>query len=81
MGKWDPKLQFTNAACPNNLCKFYDLKGKDNVFGNGTSISRGEKVRKYICRHCGKLFNYHTGTIYYNLRKEENIINLGMIRK
>ena len=47
---------------------------------NGTSVSRGEKVRKYICRHCGKVFNDHTGTVYYDLRKEEHIIDLALKR-
>ena len=65
MGKRGPKPQFTDVACPNTLCEFYGLKGKDNVVGNGTSMSRGEKVGKYICRHCCKVFNDHTGTFYY----------------
>ena len=78
MGKRGPKAQFTDVACPNDLCKSYGLKGKGNVVGNGTSTSRGEKVRKYICRHCGKVFNDHTGTFYYDLRKEERVIDLAL---
>jgi hypothetical protein len=54
MGKRGPKPQFTDVACPNDLCEFYGFKSKGNVVGNGTSMSRGEKVRKYICCHCGK---------------------------
>jgi len=78
MGKRGPKAQFTDVACPNNSCKFYGLKGKGNVVGNGTSTSRGEKVRKYICRQCNKVFNDHTGTFYYDLRKEERVIDLAL---
>jgi transposase-like protein len=78
MGKRGPKPQFTDVACPNDSCEFYGLKGKDNVVGNGTSVSRGEKVRKYICRNCGKVFNDHTGTFYYDLRKEERVIELAL---
>ena len=78
MGKRGPKPQFTDVACPNDLCEFYGLKDKGNVVGNGTSMSRGEKVRKYICRHCGKVFNDHTGTFYYDLRKEEHVIDLAL---
>jgi len=78
MGKRGPKPQFTDVACPNTSCKSYGLTGQDNIVGNGTSISRGEKVRKYICHHCGKVFNDHTGTFYYDLRKDEQIIDLSL---
>ena len=78
MGKRGPKSQFTDVACPNNSCKSHGFKGKSNVVGNGTSTSRGEKVRKYICRDCGKVFNDHTGTFYYDLRTEERVIDLAL---
>ncbi len=75
MGKRGPKPQFTSVACPNKDCGFYGITDQGNVVGNGTSISRGEKTRKYICHHCGKVFCDHTGTFYYDLRKEESIID------
>jgi len=78
MGKRGPKPQFTDVACPNKDCEFYGLTDHGNIVGNGTSISRGEKTRKYICRHCGKVFNDHTGTFYYDLRKKEHIIDLAL---
>jgi len=78
MGKRGPKPQFTDVACPNHSCKSYGLTGEGNIVGNGTSVSRGEKVRKYICRHCGKVFNDHTCTFYYDLRKEEHVIDLAL---
>ena len=80
MGKRGPKPQFSDVACPNKSCKSYGLTGQGNIVGNGTSVSRGEKVRKYICRHCGKVFNDSTGTFYYDLRKDEQIIDLGMTK-
>jgi transposase-like protein len=78
IGKRGPKPQFNEVACPNSSYEFYGLKGKGNVVGNGTSVSRGEKVRKYICRHCDKVFNDHTGIFYYDLRKKENVIDLAL---
>jgi transposase-like protein len=78
MGKRGPKPQFVDVACPNKACEFYGLIDHENVVGNGTYISRGEKTRKYICRHCGKVFNDHNGSIYYDLRKEECIIDLAL---
>lgn len=78
MGKRGPKPQFIDIVCPNKDCELYGLADQGNVVGNGTSISRGEKTRKYICRHCGKVFNDHTGSVYYDLRKEERIIDLAL---
>ena len=48
MGKRGPKPQFINVACPNKYCKLYGLTDQGNIIGNGTYISRGEKIRKYI---------------------------------
>lgn len=78
MGKRGPKPQFTDVSCLNNLCQLYGLKGKGNIVGNGTSMSRGEKVRKYICHHCGKVFNDYTSTFYSDLRKDEQTIDLAL---
>jgi transposase-like protein len=65
MGKRGTKPQFIDVVCPNKDCELYCLADQGNVVGNGTSISRREKSRKYICRHCGKVFNDHTGSVYY----------------
>ncbi len=78
MGKRGPKPQFTDVACPNEDCDLYGQTGQENVVGNGTYISRGEKTRRYICRHCGKAFCDHTGTFYHDLRKDEKIIDLAL---
>jgi transposase-like protein len=78
MGKRGPKPQFTNVACPNKDCKLYGLTDQDNVTGNGTYTSRGEKTRRYRCHECGKAFCDHTGTFYHDLRKNENTIELAL---
>ena len=78
MGKRGPKPQFIDVACPNEECDLYGQTGQENVVGNGTYISRGEKTRRYICRHCGKAFCDHTGTVYHDLRKNEKIIDLAL---
>jgi len=65
MGKRGPKPRFIDVACPNKNCKLYGLTNQGNVVGNGTYISRGEKTRRYLCRHCGKVFNDHTDTFYH----------------
>ena len=38
----------------------------------------GEKTRRYLCCHCGKVFNDHTDTFYHNLRKAEKTIDLAL---
>ena len=78
MGKRGPKSQFTNVSCPNKDCELYGLSDQDNVVGNGTYISRGEKTRRYLCRHCGKAFCDHTDTFYHDLRKDEKTIDLAL---
>ena len=76
--KRGPKPQFINVACPNKDCELHGLTGQGNVVGNGTYISRGEKTRRYLCHHCGKAFNDHTGTFYHDLRKDEKTIDLAL---
>jgi len=44
MGKRGLTPQFTDVVCPNKSCKSYGLTCQGNIVGNGTSISRGEKV-------------------------------------
>ena len=78
MGKRGPKPQFLNVACPNKKCSLNGLTGQNNVVGNGTYVSRGNKTRRYLCRHCGTAFCDHTGTFYHDLRKDENTIELAL---
>jgi transposase-like protein len=78
MGKRGPKPQFFDVVCPNKKCNLYGLTGQNNVVGNGTYVSRGNKTRRYLCRHCGKAFCDHTGTFYHDLRKDEKTIELAL---
>jgi transposase-like protein len=57
MGKRGAKPQFIDIFCPNSDCKLYGISGKGNIVGNGTYQIKNKRVRKYICRECGRVFN------------------------
>jgi transposase-like protein len=78
MEKRGAKPKFTDVYCPNQDCKFYGIPGKENVVGNGTYQIKNKRVRKYICRKCGRVFNDRTDTFFNNLRKDEFIIELAL---
>jgi transposase-like protein len=78
MGKRGAKPKFTDVHCPNQDCKFYGIPGKGNVVGNGTYQIKNKRVRKYICRECGRVFNDRTDTFFNNLRKDEFLIQLAL---
>ena len=78
MGKRGAKPKFTNVFCPNQDCKFYGISGKENIIGNGTYQIKNKRVRKYICRECGRVFNDRTNTFFSNFRKDEFIIQLAL---
>ena len=83
MGKRGAKPRFTDVFCPNQDCKFYGISGKGNIIGNGTYQIKNKRVRKYICRECGRVFNDRTETFFDNIRKDEStvIFALKMILK
>ncbi len=78
MGKRGAKPKFTDVFCPNKECKFYGISGKGNVIGNGTYQISSKRVRKYICRECGRVFNDRTSTFFSNVRKDEFIVQLAL---
>jgi transposase-like protein len=78
MGKRGPKPKFAHVACPNKECKFHGTPGQGKIVGNGTYQTKNGRVRKYICRECGRVFCERTNTFFYNLRKEEFIIQLAL---
>jgi len=78
MGKRGAKPKFTDVYCPNQDCKSYGIPGKGNIVGNGTYQIKNKRVRKYICRECGRVFNDRTDTFFNNLRKDEFIILLAL---
>ena len=78
MGKRGPKQKFTDVVCPNENCKFHGIPEQENIVGNGTYQTKNGRVRKYICRECGRVFCDRTNTFFYDLRKEEFIIQLAL---
>ena len=74
MGKRGAKPKFTDVSFPNPDCKFYGLSGKGNIIGNGTYQIKNKRVRKYICRECGRVFNDRTNTFFDNIRKDESTV-------
>jgi len=83
MARRGPKPKFTDVPCPNEDCTLYGVTSKGNVIGNGTYITKGGKVQKYICRNCGRVFCGRTNTVFYDLRTDEDkvLIALKMILK
>jgi hypothetical protein len=78
MGKRGAKPKFTDVFCPNKECKFYGISGKGNIIGNGTYQIKNKRVRKYICRECGRVFNDRTDTFFDNIRKDESTVKLAL---
>ena len=56
------KPRFRDVACPHARCKLFGKVGAGTVVSNGTYFVGGARVRKFICRHCGKVFNSRART-------------------
>lgn len=56
------RSKIRDVACPNARCKFFGKLGSGTVVSNGTYFVGGQRVRKFICRHCGKVFNSRART-------------------
>jgi transposase-like protein len=69
---------FLEVACPNEKCEQYGLTGQGNVVGNGTYETKSGRVRKYICRTCGKIFCDRSNTMFYDLRTSEEKVVLAL---
>ena len=83
MGERGPKQKFNHIVCPNKDCGQYGQAGKENIIGNGTYKTKSGRIRKYICKSCGLVFNDRTNTAFFDLRtKDEKVlIALKMIIK
>ena len=59
-----------NIACPNNKCRFFNKKFKENIVKNGR---KKNKLRNYKCTSCGKQFVETFGTLLYHkkMKKKE----------
>lgn len=78
LGKRGPKPKFSDVACPNEECEHYGITDQGNVVGNGTYKTKSGRVRKYICRTCGKIFCDRSNTMFYDLRTSEDKIVLAL---
>ena len=83
MGNRGPKPKFVDITCTNETCANYGKTGQENIIGNGTYNTKSGRVRKYICKSCGKVFCDRTNTAFFDLRtKDEKVlIALKMIIK
>jgi len=83
LGKRGPKPKFTEVACPNEECEQYGQAGQGNIVGNGTYETKSGRVRKYICRTCGRVFCDRNNTMFYDLRtsKEKVVLALRLLTK
>jgi len=78
LGKRGPKPKFLEVACPNEECEQYGCAGQGNIVGNGTYKTKSGRVRKYVCRTCGKVFCDRSNTMFYDLRTSEDKIVLAL---
>jgi transposase-like protein len=78
LGKRGPKPMFLEVACPNEECDQYGCTGLGNIVGNGTYQTKSGRVRKYICRTCGKVFCDRSNTMFYDLRTSEDKVVLAL---
>ena len=78
MGKRGPKPKFSDIACPNEKCDQYGLTDQGNIIGNGTYETKSGRVRKYICRTCGRVFCDRSNTMFYDLRTSEEKVVLAL---
>jgi len=78
LGKRGPKPMFLDVACPNEECEQYGRTGQGNIIGNGTYATKSGRVRKYICRTCGRVFCDRSNTMFYDLRTSEDKVILAL---
>ena len=70
---------FENEACPNPACRLYAKKGQGNIVSNGTyNTKKGGMARRFLCTACGESFCSNTGTIFYDLRTDEQKVLLAL---
>jgi transposase-like protein len=69
---------FLDVACPNEECEQYGRTGQGNIIGNGTYATKSGRVRKHICRTCGRVFCDRTNTMFYDLRTSEDKVILAL---
>jgi len=78
LGKRGPKPRFLDVACPNDQCSLFGIAGKGNVTCYGTYMISSGKARKYRCHRCGARFCDRTNTAFYDLRTNEDKVQLAL---
>jgi len=70
--------RFRDVACLNARCKFYGKPGSGTVVSNGTYFVGGMRVRKFICRQCGKVFNSRARTPFRWLHTPQRTVLMAL---
>lgn len=78
MGKRGPKPRFLDVACPNEKCSLFGVAGKGNITVYGTYKRSSGKGRKFVCHTCKTTFCDRTNTAFYDLRTDEEKINMAL---
>ena len=78
MGLRGSKSRIVAIACENKECRNYHKPGTGNIVSNGTYLTKGGRVHKYICRECGAVFCERQGTAFYDLRSAEDKVILAL---
>ena len=78
MGKRGKAPKYDDVFCANPDCGLYGKTKQGNIVSNGTYSTKSGRVRKFICRNCGKIFNERTGTVFFDLRTSEEKVILAL---
>lgn len=78
MGKRGKAPKFEDVFCTNAACNVYGRTKQGNIVSNGTYSTKSGRVRKFICRSCGNVFNSRTGTVFFDLRTPEEKVILAL---
>lgn len=78
MGKRGKAPKFKDVFCTNAACNVYGRTKQGNIVSNGTYSTKSGRVRKFICRSCGNIFNSRTGTVFFDLRTSEEKVILAL---
>ena len=78
MGKRGKAPKYEDVFCTNHGFNLYGKTKQGNIVSNGTYATRSGRVRKFICRSCGSVFNGRSGTVFFYLRTAEDKVILAL---
>ena len=67
-------------SCHNEECVRFLLPGTGNIVRNGTYLTKSGRVRKYVCRACGRSFCERKGKAAFDLRSDDARLLLPLFR-